>query len=99
MALTVLAMLAAVAGCRSGSDDGGNMPQRDIKTVMDAHAAELMAIDGVAAVAVSALEDGTPCIKVYVVKKTDAIARRIPKEIEGYRVVVEESGTIEPLGG
>lgn len=74
------------------------MPQEDIHTVMKAHADELMAVDGVAAVAVSASEDGTPCIKVYVVELSDTIEARIPKRLGGYPVVVEESGTFRPMG-
>jgi hypothetical protein len=73
------------------------MPTQDIHTVMEAHAGELMAIEGVTAVAVGALEDGTPCIQVYVVEKTDNVVRRIPKTLGGHPVIVEESGIIRPM--
>lgn len=75
------------------------MPTQDIKTVMEAHADELMAIDGVTAVAIGELDDGTPCIKVYVVRKTDELTTQIPKALEGHPVVVEESGVIRPMPG
>lgn len=96
------ALVVAVAwlgACAGGAGDGRNMPKRDIKTVMEAHVDELMAIEGVTAVAIGALDDGTPCIMVYVVKKTDALERRIPGQLEGHPVVVEESGLIEPMDG
>ena len=75
------------------------MQTPDVKTVMEAHVAELMAIDGVTAVAIGELPDGASCIQVYVVKKTPEIVRRIPRTLDGYPVVVEESGVIRPLSG
>ena len=70
---------------------------RDINAVMEAHVGDLMAIDGVTAVAVGALGDGTPCIQVYVVSKTEDLLCRIPKTLGGYAVVIEESGVIRPM--
>jgi len=32
-----------------------------------------------------------------VVKETEELKRRIPKSIEGYPVIIEESGVIRPL--
>ena len=75
------------------------MPTRDITAVMDAHVSELMGIPGVTGVAVGALEDGTPCILVLVEKKTDEIARKIPKLIEGHPTKIFESGEIKPMDG
>jgi hypothetical protein len=75
------------------------MPTQDIGTVMEAHAGELMAVEGVTAVAVGALEDGTPCIRVYVVRKTDDLVSHIPKTLGGHPVIVEESGVIRPMSG
>jgi hypothetical protein len=97
--VALLVALSLLGACRSGAGDGRNMPVQDIKTVMEAHVDELMAIEGVTAVAIGALEDGTPCIKVYVVEKTDALVRRIPETLDGHPVVVEESGVIEPMSG
>jgi hypothetical protein len=75
------------------------MPEQDINTVMEAHVDDLMALDGVAGVGIGALDDGTPCIKVFVVERTDELDARIPKKLEGHPVVVEVSGTFEPLSG
>jgi hypothetical protein len=65
--------------------------------VMNAHVDELMAISGVAAVAVGALADGTPCIMVYVTARTDEHGKLIPARIDGVPVVIEESGEIRPM--
>jgi hypothetical protein len=73
------------------------MPKRDINAVMEAHTSELMAIPGVAGVAIGALDDGTPCILVLVVKESDELARKIPKILEGHSVRIFESGEIRPM--
>lgn len=73
------------------------MRQRDIKTVMEAHAGVLMAIPGVTGVAIGELEDRTPCILVLVVESPDKIARGIPDILEGHPVRLLESGEIRPM--
>ena len=44
------------------------------------------------------LTGGKPCIKVYVNRRSDAATSRIPSSFEGFRVIVEETGTIHRLG-
>lgn len=92
----LLLLAAYLSGC-GGAEDRSEMPNQDIKTVMETHVDELMAIEGVTAVAIGELEDGTPCIQVYVVERTEEIVRRIPKTLGGHPVVVEESGVIRPM--
>ena len=58
------------------------------------HTGGLMAMEGVVGVAVGARADGKPVIKVYTVQETPQLLDRIPAAIEGYRVVVEETGEI-----
>lgn len=94
--VVALVSLLSLGAC-GGADDGSKMPTQDIKTVMEAHAGELMAIPGVTAVAIGKLHDGTPCIQVYVVERTDDLVRRIPASLGGHPVVVEESGVIRPM--
>jgi hypothetical protein len=38
-----------------------------------------------------------PCIKVYVIRKTPELLRRLPSNLEGYVVVVEESDKLQAL--
>ena len=73
------------------------MATRDINEVMKEHTDELMAIPGVVGVYIAALEDGTPCIKVMVIEKTPELERIIPNVLEGYPVVIVETGEIRPL--
>jgi len=89
-------------GCGKCPDKEGSAPAmstEDAIRIMDAHVDELMAIPGVAGVAVGALGDGKPCITVYVVRKTPEHGKRIPKALEGIPVVIEVSGEIRPMGG
>ena len=77
-----------------------SMTRRDINVVLKDHDKELLAIPGVVGVYVGLLpDDKTPCLKVMVVKRTEELKRKIPKSIEGYPVLIEESGVIRPLKG
>jgi hypothetical protein len=70
---------------------------QDVKSVMEAHVDELMAIPGVAGVAIGELKDGRPCIQVLVVQGKEELRRKIPKTLEGYPVEIVVSGVIKPL--
>jgi hypothetical protein len=35
-----------------------------------------------------------PCIKVFVIKKTQELEEKIPRKIEGYKVQIEETGKV-----
>jgi hypothetical protein len=73
------------------------MPSRDIHAVLH-HDKELLANPGVVGVFEGLLEDGkTPCLNVMVVRKTPELQRTIPSVLEGYAVIVEETGPIRPL--
>jgi len=73
------------------------MSTAEIIRVMDAHVQELMAVPGVVGVAVGALENNEPCIKVLVAKRTPEVRKRIPRTLEGYQVVVEVTGEIRAM--
>ena len=82
-------------------DQGGKqgpVTQRDINDVLRDHDKELLAIPGVVGVYVGLLPDGkTLCLKVMVIKETEEIKKRIPDSIEGYPVIIVESGIVRPL--
>ncbi|MFZ5517545.1 MAG: hypothetical protein ACOY90_12940 [Candidatus Zhuqueibacterota bacterium] len=54
---------------------------------------QIMAIRGVVGLGI-ALENGDEVIKVMVAKHTKAIDQKIPKDLDGYRVVISETGII-----
>lgn len=92
--LIAATVLAAAAGCEQPQHQE---MKRDINQVKEAHVDELMEIPGVVGVYVGALDDGRPCIGVMVTEMTAEVKQRCPKELEGYPVRVEVSGTIRPL--
>jgi len=67
------------------------MTSRSINEVLDENVDRLMSIPGVAGVGIGDCS-GTPCIKIFVVKKTPAIAGQIPTRLDGYEVAIEETG-------
>ena len=76
------------------------MSRRDINAVLSDHDDALMAIPGVVGVYVGLQPDGkAPCLKVMAVRKTPVLVSKIPKTLEGYPVIVEETGVIRPLRG
>ena len=74
------------------------MPGPDINDALRAHDQELLAVPGVVGVYVGVLDDeNTPCLKVMIVKRTPELEQKIPKSLEGYTVVMEETGAIRPM--
>lgn len=74
------------------------VPTKNINEVLAAHQAELMRIPGVVGVFVGLAEDQkTKCIKVMLRAADPAAEGRIPKTLEGYRVITEVTGEIRPL--
>ena len=41
------------------------------------------------------MRDGTPCITVYVARKTTVLVNQIPDHLDEFLVVVEETGEIK----
>ncbi len=73
------------------------MPEPAISEVLEASQDSIMALSGVVGVGIGE-RDGEPCIRVLVVKKTSNLLEKIPSEIEGYAVEVDETGEIHALG-
>ncbi len=71
------------------------MPTRSIDEALAAHTDSLMALPGVVGTAIASC-DGERCIKVLLADSNPDTKRRIPARLEGYRVVVEVTGTIRP---
>jgi hypothetical protein len=67
------------------------------KTIEDAQKAlsdSLMSRPGVAGIGIGEC-DGEPCIRVFVVAKTEDLMRQIPETFEGFRVKVDETGEFQ----
>jgi hypothetical protein len=69
------------------------MPAMKIEEVLKKYTDKLMSISGVVGTG-QGLCDGEPCIKVLLIKKTRELERKIPRELEGYKVRLEETGKV-----
>jgi len=77
-------------------EEGSRMAGKPIDAVLKQHTDRLLSLPGVVGTAISECE-GNPCIKVLVVRQTPELARWIPSALEGFPVVIEESGEIRAL--
>ena len=73
------------------------MPRRSIREVLKSHTDELMAVPGVVGVA-EGESQGRPCIRVFVVDRNSELLKGLPGTLDGYRLLVEESGKFRALG-
>jgi hypothetical protein len=84
---------AAVAG---GQQETTPVGVRPLAEVLRERTDSLMSVPGVVGTA-EGLCNGTPCIKVFVSRKTAAVMKAIPASVEGYPVAVEETGELRPF--
>jgi hypothetical protein len=64
-----------------------------IAAIIERHSAELLEIPGVVGVAQGA-RDGRGVVQVLVARRTPELLARLPAELEGYPVIVVETGEI-----
>jgi len=100
--LSIGAMTAAgiLTGCsRTGPSDlakGESMSGKTIEQVQEENTDEWMAIPGVEGTAIG-LYEGKRCIKILTSSGTDQIRAQIPSEVEGYPVIIEQTGAFRAL--
>lgn len=96
----LVAVLEGTVSCaRQVLDDNrkeGLVAGKTIESVLKQHTDQLMSLPGVVGTAIGECE-GKPCIKVLVVKKTPELVKKIPSTLEGFLVVIEETGEIRAL--
>jgi hypothetical protein len=73
-----------------------SVARKTIDAVLERHTDFLMSLPGVVGTAVGRCQE-KPCIKVFVVKKSSELTRQIPSKLEGFPVVLEETGEIHSL--
>ena len=74
--------------------EGFCMLGREIREVLKRHTDELMGMPGVVGVA-EGESQGRPCIKVFVIKTTPELEKKIPRDLEGYKIKIEETGKVK----
>lgn len=89
---------SVICADQTGNDRVGEeqMPGKKIEEALREHTPQLMSSPGVVGTA-QGLCDGQPCIKVFAVEKTPDLEDRIPDTLEGYPVVIEETGRFRAL--
>ena len=93
--LTTLVLLAGALACSRAQPGGALVTTKSIDEVLAAHTDSLMKLPGVVGTAVG-LCDGERCIKVLVADSSSRTKSGIPSRLEGYRVVVDVTGPIQP---
>lgn len=73
------------------------MTRRPLSAVLAEHTPGLMAIPGVAGTG-EGREGDRPALLVLVVRDTPALRARLPREIEGYPIVIRVTGEVRGLG-
>ena len=97
----VWAGASMLAGCGSYADPsdpgkGQSMPEQSIEQVQEKHTEQWMAIPGVQGTAIG-MSEGKPCILILSSVKPGALQDKIPSQVEGYPVVIRETGAFRAL--
>src|SRR6266571_70195 len=95
MTLVLLAGAFACSRAQPGGAEGATVAVKSIEAVLAAHTDSLMKLPGVVGTALGLCE-GERCIKVLVADSSSRTRGRIPSRLEGYRVVVDVTGPIQP---
>lgn len=103
LSLVALLLLACGGADEAPLDRGAGteaeaVSQRPIDEVLASIDDDWIARDGIHALYVSADAQGRPVLKVLVDDGRNDVAESLPEQVEGYTIVVEFSGPIEPLG-
>jgi hypothetical protein len=90
--------VTACSGCGPGRQTAKEekMPQLTIEQVLEKHTDQWMAMTGVVGTGIGQ-SGGKPCIKVFVIKTTDELSKKIPTTVDGYPVLIEETGEFKAL--
>jgi len=95
-ALLVVVLIAACS--RSGREQQEkDMKKTGIDVVKEKHAPELLSLHGVVGVYIGQTGAGDSCIYVMVVRRDTDLVRKIPTALEGYPVLIQETGEIRPM--
>ena len=100
--IAVLAFAVLVLGGCGGPGGGVGSPHETPSVTaaqaIALHADSIMAIPGVVGIYEGRGASGETVIRVMLAKRTREVTRRLPRKLEGYRVEIEESGPIRPMG-
>ncbi len=99
--LACACLLGAATGCESPPkhtyQTEAARPMKSIDEVIKQYSDSLMSVPGVVGLYHGLDDSGHTCLKVMVKEKTPELERQLPKQIDGYPVIIEETGEIRPL--
>lgn len=93
LALTVLSVVVFSLACvhRKPERPIGGTHTKSVEQVFNAHLDALLSTPGVVGAGIAKL-DSKPCIVVMVHETTPDLENHVPKELEGYAVIIELVG-------
>jgi len=96
--IIVIALSVGFHGCGREKIHQGEkaMQQKSIEEVLKTHTPNLMSIPGVIGTAIGE-QKGESCIIVLVIEKTSELTGKIPSTIEGFPVIIKQTGEIRAL--
>ena len=97
LSILLIACRIAFVGCPPwDANKDQPMSGKTINQVLKYRTTEWMAISGVEGTAIGLFED-KPCIKIFSSRKAEELRAKIPTTIEGYPVIIEETGSFRAL--
>lgn len=94
----VLTFLVAIApGCGTTESTREETVTRSLADVIRERAPGWMEHEDVVGVYEGRDDAGDPCIKVMVTEISDELRDRLPAEVDGYRLLLHETGPIGPV--
>lgn len=97
LTLRTMQVVGSLAGCSRPRSDPFEkehlMAERTIEQVQEAHTEAWMAMPGVVGTAIG-LHKGEPCILILTAANAEAIRAQIPERVEGYPVIIQQTGEI-----
>jgi hypothetical protein len=100
LSAVVISAAGILCGCRKDgitkSEKGYPMPAKSIEQVLKENTDPWMGIDGVEGTA-TGLHKGKPCIKIFTSVKAQELRGKIPSAVDGYPVIIEETGEFRAL--
>lgn len=96
----VIITAGSITGCfftgTSDYEKGQCMTERTIEQVLKDKTDQWMALPGVVGTAIGLCED-KPCIRIFTSSKPQQLRDMIPSTVEGYPVIIEETGEFRAL--
>jgi hypothetical protein len=98
-AVIVIIIIGALLACVKRKDTNTlNERNRSVEQVFDIHRDSLLSIPGVVGAGIAKLDD-KPCIMIMVRQKGQYAEGQLPKELDGYKVIIHETGDLKALDG